>query len=629
MPTRIIDKRAGSKVLKLEDVVLAPNYRTNFSIADISVLAESIRKVGQLQPVIVNYVGGEYRLVAGQRRYYSIIKAGLDEIKCIVYNNLTPEELSKIQLTENTKKPIGSIGRAESIPRTKEMVEKLEGAKISNNSFASRIHIAPTNVNEAHYYDNLCTDIKRAVEKGIINYAMGIQIGRLEKAKQLPVLNRVLQGDFKNAKELGKYVTGIKKRSEIPETLDLMVQQEDKHAHLREKAKDYADTLKEASSYLQSLFILLEKDKQAKKIIAKARMNQWILGELVDSIYKKIPGFEKNIRKHNAESLEEALQPRKKKHILDIILAERKINHMGETATDLIRYAREAELSIDKIYRDKNQPRKTDTREYRDYVEKLAISIREMGVLTPILVVKRKTSEGDYRIVFGESRWRGSKKAGLKKMPVFIAELDDLSCYIIQLAEDLHRKDSPVERAHAINLLAEDKKKTGTYSKQEFMKDMEAFMGIKPAEVKKYINFLELDQRTKQLVYNKTISFSSALELGKIKDYRQRRELTNIVVAEGLSSTNVKRLISETLQNIRWYSHAQGKEKEFIEECSKASQTAAESEILCRTIKCLAGLESKLRYLPTEERFYKEERLVRSYALLRKALVSYNQIMKM
>ena len=97
--------------------------------------------------------------MAGQRRFYAVQYAGFSEIKATLYENLSTEEVSKIQLTENTKKPIGSIGRAESIPRTRQRIEKIEGKKLSNNSFAEMINVPPTIVKEAYYFDNLLPEI--------------------------------------------------------------------------------------------------------------------------------------------------------------------------------------------------------------------------------------------------------------------------------------------------------------------------------------------------------------------------------------------------------------------------------------------------------------------------------------
>ncbi|MBW2990072.1 ParB/RepB/Spo0J family partition protein [Candidatus Woesearchaeota archaeon] len=626
----IAKKRIGTRVLDINNVILLKNYRTNFSIKDIIPLAESMREVGQIQPVIVNLVDDRYELVAGQRRYYALTYAQLKKMKCVIYENLTLEEISKIQLSENIKQPISSIGKAESIPRAKNIVEKLEDRVISNYEFARMINRPSTNVNEAYHYQNLEQTVKQAVEKGTISYSIGVQIGRLEKPKQEEVFNKVLDGKEvkKSAKGVAKFVTDILKGGkEIPDTLELMLQEQDQDAYIIDKIKEYSGSLREAASYLRSLFILVEEKKQVKEIISKARLGKWVLGKVVESIAEYMDGFEDEIRTFNQEGLDEALHPKKKKHILDIILKERTLNTNGDSAHDLIKRAKEENISIDKIYRDKNQPRRTNTLEYREYIKNLSHNIKEIGVLAPILLVPRKAKQGYYRIVVGESRWRSSKKAGLKKIPSIPANLDDLSCYIIQIAEDLHRKDSPVERAQAITQLGEAKKKLGEYSKKDFAKEIEAFMGMKPAQVRKYLKFFELDKRTKQLVYNKTMSFTAALELYKIKDLKQRRDLCNIIIAENLRTQNVKKLVNNTLQTSQWYKDIQGKEKEFLEECEKSGREMVEAEIICNTIKSLEGLNSRLKSMPEEDKFYMDNRLAKSYVFFKHALEGYNQIM--
>lgn len=628
---RISDKRLETRILDLEKIVLLKNYRTNFSIKDIIPLAESIREVGQIQPVIVNQVNGKYELVAGQRRYYAITYAKLKKIKCVIYENLMPEEISKIQLSENIKQPISSIGKAESLPRAKKIVEKLKGRTISNNEFARMINRPSTNVNEAYNYNNLEEKIKQAIEKETISYSIGVQIGRLEKPKQEYVFNKVLEEKEvkKSAKEVARFVTHLIKteRRGVPETLELMVQEEDQDAYVINNVKEYSAGLKEAASYLRSLFLLIEEKKQAQEIISKARQGKWVLSEAVESISGYMDALEDKIRSYNNGGLEEALHPKKKKNILDIILRERAVNTNGDSANDLIKRAKEEYISIDKIYRDKNQPRKTNTPEYKVYITNLSHNIKEIGVLIPIIIVPRKTKQGDYRIVVGESRWRSTKKAGLNQIPAIIVDLDDLSCYIIQLAEDLHRQDSPVERAQAITRLGEAKKKLGEYSKKSFVKEIEAFMGMKPSQVRKYIRFFELDKRTQQLVYNKTMSFTAALELYKINDLKLRGNLCNLVVAENLSTQSVKKLVSNTLQTNKWYQNIKGKEKEFLEECEKAGQERAQAEIFRSTIKSLVGLESRIKKLPQEERFYMDNRLVKSYVFFKHALEGYSQLM--
>ncbi|MFH0869764.1 MAG: ParB/RepB/Spo0J family partition protein [archaeon] len=625
---KILDKRIGTKTLDLERIVLLDNYRTNFAMKDITQLAESIKEVGQIQPVIVNQRSdGKYELVAGQRRYYAVNKAGLETIKCVVYKDLSTEEICKIQLSENIKKPYGPVGKAKSIPEAHGLAEKFENRKISMNEFARKINIPQSTVKEAYLFKNLTHTVREAVEQGRISYSIGIQIGRVDAETQASVMNMCLSDKFKNAKEVARYITETKQNRERSAEFKLSNKEEDNQGHITDKIKDYSNLMRKTASYMKSLFMLFGENKEARETVRKAKIHRWVLEDLIKDLTKCAPCLEEKIRSYNPEGLEEALHPKKKKHILDLILKERKVNHTGETAHDLLRNARETEIGIGNIYRDKNQPRIVNTPEYKAYIKTLAENMKEMGILEPILVVRRKTKEGDYRIVDGESRWRAAKEAGIKNVPVYVADLDDISCYIIQLAADIFRKDSDVERAQAISRLAEEKQKSDDYSKQEFSKEVEAFMGMKPAEVRRYMKFFELDSHTKQLVYNKSISLTVALELYKVNDAKQRRELSNIIVAESLKTQNVKELVANTLQTNEWYSGIGGKEKAYVEECNDIGQKLAKSNILCNAIKHFAGLNEMLKKLPKEERFYKDSRIAGGYAFLKNALEGFNNML--
>ena len=102
----------------------------------------------------------------------------------------------------------------------------------------------------------------------------------------------------------------------------------------------------------------------------------------------------------------------------------------------------EAVLSISEIVRNPNQPRKTFD---EDKLAELADSIRQNGVLQPILV-RRKGQK--YEIVAGERRYHASKLAGLKEIPAVVREIDDDKVFQLALIENLQRSDlSPIEEA--------------------------------------------------------------------------------------------------------------------------------------------------------------------------------------
>jgi ParB family chromosome partitioning protein len=108
------------------------------------------------------------------------------------------------------------------------------------------------------------------------------------------------------------------------------------------------------------------------------------------------------------------------------------------------------EIPIELIVRNPDQPRKV----FADAeIEELAASIREKGVLQPVLVRPAPGGEG-WQLVAGERRWRAAQKAGLKTIPVLVRELDDLEVLEIGIVENVQRADlNAIEEAMAYKAL--------------------------------------------------------------------------------------------------------------------------------------------------------------------------------
>jgi len=107
------------------------------------------------------------------------------------------------------------------------------------------------------------------------------------------------------------------------------------------------------------------------------------------------------------------------------------------------------EVPIELIQRNPEQPRTLFT---EADLEELAASIREKGVLQPILV--RPLGSGEYQIVAGERRWRAAQRAGLKAVPVLVRELADNAAFEIAIVENVQRSDlNAIEEAKAYSAL--------------------------------------------------------------------------------------------------------------------------------------------------------------------------------
>jgi len=108
-------------------------------------------------------------------------------------------------------------------------------------------------------------------------------------------------------------------------------------------------------------------------------------------------------------------------------------------------------LPIELLHSNPNNPRKQFGEEE---LEDLSKSIREKGLLQPIVV--RQRADGEYEIVAGERRWRASQRAGLHELPVLIRDLSDGETLEIALIENIQRSDlNPLEEARAYGQLLE------------------------------------------------------------------------------------------------------------------------------------------------------------------------------
>jgi ParB family chromosome partitioning protein len=111
-----------------------------------------------------------------------------------------------------------------------------------------------------------------------------------------------------------------------------------------------------------------------------------------------------------------------------------------------------ADIPIDSIAANPHQPR---VHFEEESLSELAASIREIGVLQPVLV--RPLDDGTYQLIAGERRWRAARRAGLALIPAIVRETDDLGSVERALVENLHRQDlSPLEEAAAYQQLIED-----------------------------------------------------------------------------------------------------------------------------------------------------------------------------
>tara|TARA_B100001167_G_scaffold143273_1_gene91757 strand:+ start:417 stop:1265 length:849 start_codon:yes stop_codon:yes gene_type:complete len=121
---------------------------------------------------------------------------------------------------------------------------------------------------------------------------------------------------------------------------------------------------------------------------------------------------------------------------------------------DTVKKAETNKIAIKDLTRNKFQPRKHFSKES---LEELTNSIKEQGVIQPIVVRPNKSLQGQYEIITGERRWLASQNAGLHEVPVVILDVDDIKSLEFAIVENVQRQDlNPIEEARGYQRLVDD-----------------------------------------------------------------------------------------------------------------------------------------------------------------------------
>ena len=187
-------------------------------------------------------------------------------------------------------------------------------------------------------------------------------------------------------------------------------------------------------------------------------------------------------------------------------------------------------LDVGLIDPNRDQPRK---RFDQEKLEQLAQSIREVGVLQPLLVAERN---GRYQIIAGERRWRAARLAGLDQVPCVVREAEQLQRMQIALVENLQRDDlNPVETAMALQGLI-----TQCAITQE---EAAAKVGKSRPAVANLLRLLALPKELLDMVAQGSLSEGHARALLGLPEEASQLRLAKRVVDEGLSVRQTEALV--------------------------------------------------------------------------------------
>lgn len=194
------------------------------------------------------------------------------------------------------------------------------------------------------------------------------------------------------------------------------------------------------------------------------------------------------------------------------------------------------QVDINKLSPNESQPRRTFD---DDKLQELAISIKENGIIQPIIVMKT----GDfYQIIAGERRWRAAKIAGLKKVPVIIKELTEKEIMEISLIENLQREDlNPIEEAMAYKRLIDEY----SFTQDEIAKRI----GKSRPVITNSLRLLNLDTRVIQYIIEGTISEGHGRVLAGIESNELQYEIAKKIIDDNLNVRQTEKLAKMSGKN--------------------------------------------------------------------------------
>ncbi|MFR8854094.1 MAG: ParB/RepB/Spo0J family partition protein [Oscillospiraceae bacterium] len=191
---------------------------------------------------------------------------------------------------------------------------------------------------------------------------------------------------------------------------------------------------------------------------------------------------------------------------------------------DTVRY-----IKIHDIMPNANQPRKTFNEEK---IEELAASIREHGIIQPIVV--RKKSRG-YEIVAGERRWRAAIKAELSQVPCLIRNLDDEQNMLIAIIENMQREDlNPIEEAEGLRQMTE------TFGMTQ--EQVSRSVGKSRPYITNSMRLLKLPEYIRESIADGRISAGHGRTLIAASDEDMRKSIWEKMIKEGLSVREAEKL---------------------------------------------------------------------------------------
>ncbi len=189
-----------------------------------------------------------------------------------------------------------------------------------------------------------------------------------------------------------------------------------------------------------------------------------------------------------------------------------------------------AKIAVDMIQRGKYQPR---TNMHQESLDELADSIREQGVVQPIVI--RPIGKDQYEIIAGERRWRAAQIAGLQEIPCVVRQVPDRAAIAMALIENIQRENlNPMEESRALQRLIDEFKMTHQQAAEA--------VGRSRTGVTNLLRLQELEEKVSKLVEDNKIEMGHARCLLALKGEAQVKAAMQ-VVKDGLSVRETEQLV--------------------------------------------------------------------------------------
>ncbi len=221
------------------------------------------------------------------------------------------------------------------------------------------------------------------------------------------------------------------------------------------------------------------------------------------------------------------------------------------------------DLCLSKISPDQNQARKF----FSDVsLDDLASSIRQHGIIQPIIVKEMRSNKNEYQIIAGERRWRAAKIAGLEKIPAIIRKYNKAHEMAVSLIENIQREDlNPLEEAHAIKRLIDECNMTHS--------EVAETLSRSRTTVTNLLRLLTLTDKVKEMLKTGLLEMGHARALLSLSS-EQQEKFAEIVVNQSLSVRETEQLVqrsnnSKDRQEIFLSPQFEQRKKDWITQLSK------------------------------------------------------------